>query len=213
MATINSPISVHDPRAAYGGGKEPPLYAGGGDSGGASGGESPDYGARLRRTRLGLVTGLSSVTMIFVALSSAFVVRRGMPTFDERSLTYTHDWLTLSLPVGLLLVNTALLLLSSITVELARRQMARRMALAPVESIPGVTLGRERNFPWLGVTIILGIRISFGPVDGLARVGCPWIRHHEDQWFVLLLTYWDARRPSGWGAVGAVVCGNHFRAA
>jgi cytochrome c oxidase subunit 3 len=138
------------------------LYAGGGDSGGASGGESPDYGARLRRTRLGLVTGLSSVTMIFVALSSAFVVRRGMPTFDERSLTYTHDWLTLSLPVGLLLVNTALLLLSSITVELARRQMARRMALAPVESIPGVTLGRERNFPWLGVTIILG----FGFLSG-----------------------------------------------
>jgi cytochrome c oxidase subunit 3 len=162
MATLNPPISVHDPRASYGGGNRPPSYAGGGDSGDGIGGGSPDYGARLRRTRLGLVTGLSSVTMIFVALTSAFIVRRGMPTFDERSVTYTHDWLTLSLPVGMLLLNTLLLLLSSITVELARRQMARRMALAPVESIPGVTLGRERNFPWLGMTIVLGFGFLAG---------------------------------------------------
>ncbi len=162
MATLNPPISVHDPRAGYGGGNKPPSYAGGGGGGDGMGGGSPDYGARLRRTRLGLVTGLSSVTMIFVALTSAFIVRRGMPSFDERSVTYTHDWLTLSLPLGMLLVNTLLLLLSSITVEMARRQVARRMALAPVESIPGVTLGRERNFPWLGVTIVLGFGFLAG---------------------------------------------------
>ena len=162
MATLNPPISERDPLAGYGGGSKPPSYADGGDSGGGSGGDSPDYGARLRRTRLGLITGLSSVTMIFVALTSAFVVRRGLPTFDERTTTYTHDWLTLSLPVGLLMVNTLLLVLSSITVELARRQIARRMALAPVESIPGVTLGRERSFPWLGVTILLGFGFLAG---------------------------------------------------
>jgi cytochrome c oxidase subunit 3 len=100
--------------------------------------------------------------MIFVALTSAFVVRRGMPTFDERTTTYSRDWLTLSLPVGLLLVNTLLLVLSSITVELARRQLTRRMALAPVESIPGVSLGRERTFPWLGLTIVLGFAFLTG---------------------------------------------------
>ena len=161
MATLNLPISVRDSLAGHGGGNKPPSRAGG-DGDGGSGGDSPDYGARLRRTRLGLVTGLSSVTMIFVALTSAFIVRRGLPTFDERTATYTHDWLTLSLPVGMLLVNTLLLVLSSITVELARRQLVRRMALAPVESIPGVTLGRERNFPWLGVTIVLGFGFLAG---------------------------------------------------
>lgn len=152
---------MRDPLAGHGGGHELPPRPGG-DGGDGNGGGSPDYGARLRRTRLGLVAGLSSVTMIFVALTSAFVVRRGLPTFDERTTTYTHDWLTLSLPVGLLLVNTLLLVLSSITVELARRQLARRMALAPVESIPGVSLGRERSFPWLGLTIILGFGFLTG---------------------------------------------------
>jgi cytochrome c oxidase subunit 3 len=163
MATLNSLFSVREPLARYGGGSKPPIRAGGeGDGDSGRGGESPDYGARLRRVRLGLVTGLSSVTMIFVALTSAFVVRRGLPTFDERTNTYTHDWLALSLPVGLLLVNTLLLVVSSATVELARRQISRRMALAGVDSVPGVTLGRERNFPWLGVTIVLGFGFLVG---------------------------------------------------
>jgi cytochrome c oxidase subunit 3 len=134
----------------------------GGNGDGDGNGGGPDYGGRLRRVRLGLVVGLSSVTMIFVALTSAFIFRRGLPTIDERTGAYTHDWLTLSLPLGLLLVNTFLLLLSSVTVELARRQLARRMALAPVESIPGVSLGRERNFPWLGATVVLGFGFLAG---------------------------------------------------
>lgn len=117
----------------------------------------PDYGARLRRTRLGMIIGLASVTMVFVALTSAFIFRRGLPEIDQRTGTYAHDWVTLSLPVGLLLVNTALLLMSSVTIELARRQLARRMALAPVASIPGVSLGREWNLPWLAMTILLGL--------------------------------------------------------
>jgi cytochrome c oxidase subunit III len=160
MATLNPPISG---RHAFMGGErghEPPADNGG--DGNGNGGGSPDYGTRLRRTRLGLIVGLSSVTMIFVALTSAFIFRRGLPTIDERTGTYTHDWLTLSLPLGMLLVNTLLLALSSITVELARRQLARRMALAPVESIPGVSLGRERYFPWLGATIILGFGFLAG---------------------------------------------------
>lgn len=164
MATFDHSISDQQPLIRQDGGQEPPVsYGGNGDgNGGGSADSSPDYGARLRRTRLGLIVGLASVTMIFVALTSAFVFRRGLPTIDERTETYTHDWLTLSLPVGLLLVNTFLLLLSSVTVELARRQLARRMALAPVESIPGVSLGREWNFPWLATTILLGFGFLAG---------------------------------------------------
>src|SRR6202167_5702999 len=45
---------------------------------------------------------------------------------------------------------------SSITVELARRQITRQAALAPIRSIPGVSLGEDKGFPWLGVTVVLG---------------------------------------------------------
>ena len=44
-------------------------------------------------------------------------------------------------------MNTALLALSSLTAELARRQITRQAALAPVQSIPGVSLGAKAVSP------------------------------------------------------------------
>jgi cytochrome c oxidase subunit 3 len=35
-------------------------------------------------------------------------------------------------------------------------------ALSPVKSIPGVSLGEEKRFPWLGVTVILGLGFLAG---------------------------------------------------
>ena len=154
MATLSSPVTIDVPKTGQGGGGvRPPAYGGGGDGRGDG---SPDYGARLRRLRLGLAIGLTSVTMIFVSLTSAYIVRRGLPTLDERTNTYIRDWIPVDLPLTLLLVNTALLLMSSIAAELARRQITRQAALAPIRSIPGVSLGEERGFPWLGVTLVLG---------------------------------------------------------
>ena len=154
MATLSSPVTIDVPKTGQGGGgTRPPAYGGGGEGRGDG---SPDYGARLRRLRLGLAIGLASVTMIFVSLTSAYVVRRGLPTLDERTNTYVRDWIPVDLPITLLLVNTALLFMSSISAELARRQITRQAALAPVRSIPGVSLGEEKGFPWLGVTLVLG---------------------------------------------------------
>jgi cytochrome c oxidase subunit 3 len=154
MATLSSPVTIDVPKTGQGGGgTRPPAYGGGGDGRGDG---SPDYGARLRRLRLGLAIGLASVTMIFVSLTSAYIVRRGLPTLDERTNTYVRDWIPVDLPITLLLVNTALLLMSSVSAELARRQITRQAALAPVRSIPGVSLGEEKGFPWLGVTLVLG---------------------------------------------------------
>src|SRR6202043_3340436 len=110
MATfLSSPVSIEVPKTGQGsgGGKRPPAYGGGGDGRGDG---SPDYGSRLRRLRLGLAIGLTSVTMIFVFLTSAYVVRRGLPTLDERTNKYVRDWIPVDLPTSLLLVNTALLL-------------------------------------------------------------------------------------------------------
>jgi cytochrome c oxidase subunit 3 len=66
------------------------------------------------------------------------------------------------LPWTLLLANTAVLIASSITIDLARREITREAALAPVQSIPGISLGDERHFPWLGVTTVLGIAFLAG---------------------------------------------------
>ena len=46
--------------------------------------------------------------------------------------------------------------------ELARRQAALQAALAPVKSIPGISLGNERSFPWLGITVLLGFGFLAG---------------------------------------------------
>jgi cytochrome c oxidase subunit III len=153
--------SPTNPIDHIGGMKPPSPPAGGGDDGRGAGG-GPDYGARLRRARLGLICGVGTVCMVFVSLTSAYIVRKGLPSFDDASNSYVHDWGRVALPGMLLAINTALLLLSSVTMEFARRAAARRAALAGVSSIPGVSLRNERSFPWLGLTILLGLGFLAG---------------------------------------------------
>jgi cytochrome c oxidase subunit 3 len=100
--------------------------------------------------------------MVFISLTSAYVVRQGLPTFDGATNSYVRDWGQVQLPWMLLAINTALLLISSLTMEAARRGMARRAALAPLQSIPGIAIGEEKSFPWLGVTVLLGFGFLAG---------------------------------------------------
>ncbi len=154
MATLSPPVTVHVPQAGKnGGGSLPPVYGDGGEGG--RGDRSSDYGSRLRRARLGLAVAIAPIVMLFVAFTSAYIVRQGLPTLDEKTHTYVRDWIPVHLPTTLLLVNTGLLLLSSIAAELARRQITRQAALA-VRSIPGASFGRGRGLPWLGITVVLG---------------------------------------------------------
>jgi len=105
---------------------------------------------------------ITPIVMLFVSFTSAYIVRQGLPTYDEATTSYVRDWLAVSLPSGLLMINTVLLVLSSITIELARRQLNRQAALAPIQTTPGVSLGNERTFPWLNVTAVLGIGFLAG---------------------------------------------------
>lgn len=170
--------------------RKPPVppVGGGGDDGRGDG--TPSYGVRLRRARLGLICAIATVGMVFVSLTSALIVRRGLPTFDEASRTYFRDWGGVQLPWVLLAINTAILLLSSLTMEGARRGIARRAALAPVQSIPGVSLGEERNFPWLGVTVMLGLGFLAG--QGVAwadlRSRGFFVNTNPDSSFIYLFT-------------------------
>jgi len=152
-----------------------PPATGGGDDG--RGGDIPDYGARLRRARLGLICAIATVGMVFISLTSAYIFRRGLPTFDGSVNSYVRDWGRVDLPWALLGVNTLILLASSVTMELARRKAARQAALAPVQSIPGVSLGNEKSLPWLGITVLLGL--SF-----LAGQWLAWSELHNRGFFV-----------------------------
>jgi cytochrome c oxidase subunit 3 len=161
MAILSPNLVVKAPRSRDTGGGDPPSFGGGGN-GNRGGNGSSDYGERLRRARLGLVVGLTAVVMLFVGFTSALLVRRGLPTFDQQTNTYSRDWIPIQLPWTLLLINTGILLGSTITIELARRDIARQMALEPVQSIPGVSLGDDKRFPWLSSTVVLGLGFLVG---------------------------------------------------
>jgi len=138
----------------------PPSGGNGGDN--SQGSNFPNYGARLRRARLGLICAIATVSMVFISLTSAYVVRQGLPTFDGATNSYVRDWGQVQLPWLLLAINTALLLVSSLTMELARRDIKRRAALAPLQSMPGISLGEDKSFPWLGATVLLGFAFLVG---------------------------------------------------
>ena len=137
------------------------------DAGSSQGGEIPDFAVRLRRARLGLGLALAMVSVTFLVFSATFILRRlfeDWPGVDSSVPAPAAHWLHLQLPFGLLLLNTVVLLLSSGAMEMARRQVTKRAALAPVARIPGISLGKESNPPWLAATVVLGCLFVAGQV-------------------------------------------------
>src|SRR6266852_2475790 len=158
MASFSTTATVDDPRISLGDdGVLPPVRGGGGDDGF----ELPDYATRLRRARLGLLVALTPVLMLFVTFSSAYVVRQGLPTLDPRTNTLVRDWIPITLP-KLLLINTRVLILSSVFMELARRQIRGQAARASAKSVPGVSVVEQMKIPWLSMTSVLGLVFLFG---------------------------------------------------
>src|ERR1039458_3910806 len=90
----------------------PPVEGGwGGDGGGGFEGR----GAFRRASFTGLFVLLAASTMLFAAFTSAMVVRRGL----------SDDWASMAKP-PILLLNTAILLASSVALYLARRALKSR---------------------------------------------------------------------------------------
>jgi cytochrome c oxidase subunit 3 len=105
--------------------------------------------------------------MLFVVFTATYALRRLMdesPSVNSTITIRTSHWTHLQLPISLLLFNSLLLMASSVTMEMARRQVTTRAALAPLEGIPGVSLGKERYLPWLQFTIVLGFGFVAGQV-------------------------------------------------
>jgi cytochrome c oxidase subunit 3 len=86
----------------------PPIDRGWGGGDGDTGGR----GASRRASFTGLFVLLAASTMVFAAFTSAFVVRRGL----------SDDWASVPKP-PILFVNTAVLLASSVFLDLSRRSL------------------------------------------------------------------------------------------
>src|SRR5207253_2603444 len=81
------------------------------------------FPAAVRPSQTGIGVALAAISMMFAALTSAMVVRQGA----------ARDWGHFELP-GILYFNTLILLLSSFSLELARRRFAQDPGLGREES-------------------------------------------------------------------------------
>ncbi|MGC2161923.1 MAG: cytochrome c oxidase subunit 3 [Silvibacterium sp.] len=142
----------------------------------------------LIRYRLGVLFALSGDLMFFIALVSAFFVRQSTGHFDVRG-DFTNDWRPLAVP-PILWLNTAVLLLSSVTMEMARRQLFHEIDV--MEEWLG--LGRpavKRAAPWLAATLVLGITFLVGQWvawEQLVQEGFTFISSDPSSHFFYLIT-------------------------
>ena len=160
MASFSTTVTVDPSRiSADDSGTLPPVPTGGNGDRPNSG--APSYGTRLRRARIGLLVALTPILMLFVGFTSAYFVRQGLPTLDPHTNTMGRDWIPVKLPV-LLLFNTAILLLSTLCMEFARRHAKTEAVLASSAANPEACHGDGDNIPWLAVTLVLGLCFLYG---------------------------------------------------
>lgn len=125
---------------------------------------APSSSDRRQINRLGLLVGLGGITMLFAAFTSAYIVRSG-----------GGDWAALELP-PVLWLSTALILASSLTLELARRAFQR---------------GRLSSFgSWSAATAALGtgfLASQFAAWIALNEAGI-YLQSHPKSSFFFVLT-------------------------
>ena len=92
-----------------GSGNTPPAGGDGGGDDGKRGGSGPPSATKYYAA---MAIGIIAILMFFMALAAAFLIRKG-----------TGGWVPVRIP-GLLWVNTAILLASSATLEMARQRLA-----------------------------------------------------------------------------------------
>lgn len=119
------------------GGPKPPSPANGGGDGGK---RRPSGPTSPRRYYTGVALGIVSILMFFMALTSAYVVRKG---------SSGAEWTAFHFP-ALIWLNTAILLASSLTMEIARRRL----------SAPQLSAFRA----WWSLTTALGILFLAGQI-------------------------------------------------
>ena len=132
------------------------------------------------RYRIGVWVAMASILMLFTALSSAYIVRAAS----------SSDWQPLSMP-RILLLSTALILISSGTLETARRRF-RDAASSAYKS-------------WLLLTVVLGLGFLVSQLFAwrqLVRQGVYVASNPHSSFFYLLTALHGAHLLGGLAALG-----------
>jgi cytochrome c oxidase subunit III len=129
--TVTEDIEIID--AGHGGGTGTP--AGGDDDSGSPGSRRP---VPRRAYFTALQLGLAAIVMFFMALASSYIVRKGLGT----------DWQRTPMP-PVVWFNTAILLISSVTIIVARKKLESG--------------AREAFRTWWTITTGLGLLLSTNP--------------------------------------------------
>jgi len=192
MPATFTPAPVEVEKKHTGTGGRPPVdrrpTGGGGDGDNWQNREPGKRGPRevLHRYRLGLFFGLAGDLMFFVALVSAFFVRQTAGHFDARE-QWINDWRPVLIP-PILWLNTLVLLLSSLTIEAARRRLFHE----PDVLEEWLGLGRpaaRRAMPWVIATLALGSAFLVGQVmawQQLSQQGAYFGSNPSSHFFYLL---------------------------
>jgi cytochrome c oxidase subunit 3 len=148
----------------HGSGRRPPTdkrTGGGGDNDNWNDRPNGRRGPRERliRYRMGIFFALASDLMFFVAIVSTFFVSQNTGHFDAYN-NYVNEWSPTLIP-PILWLNTVVLILSSITIETARRRMFHEVDVMDEWLGLGKPITRAA-IPWVAATVVLGIVFLIG---------------------------------------------------
>src|SRR6516164_5646259 len=177
----HSPAETERKEPGIGG--KPPVDrrpTGGGGGGGDDDWQSQHRGPRerLHKIRFFVFFGLAGDMMYFAALVVLFFARQAGMHMAPRSHEMIGDWHPIDLP-PIVYLDTAILILSSLTMEFGRRNIFREIDV--LEEWLG--LGRpavRRALPWIGATLALGTLFVTGQVIAWKQLTAPGFAF--DQW-------------------------------
>ncbi|MGB9244102.1 MAG: cytochrome c oxidase subunit 3 [Candidatus Acidiferrales bacterium] len=153
-------------------------------------------------SQTGVWVAVSAIAMSFAALTSALVVRQGSGA----------DWQRFVLP-RILYLDTAILIASSYTLELARKRFAAGVTALRTESSaqPAAAL-RASALYWLNITLTLGLFFVGGQVLAWQRLASQglFLATSPSSSFFYLLTAMHGLHLLG-GVLGLIYVGNRLR--
>jgi|SRR5215469_2803017 len=186
---------------------------GGGDDGDHEHGPQDFYSSqqRLRRGRIGVAIGIIGVTTLFIVLTVVYLARLGTHHWDPGARQEVYDWRPLMLPYAQLWINSALLVLSSLALELQRRSMIKNAEF----SVMGIAPPRlTSDLPWLAITVGLGLSFLAGQMLVWSRLRSQGLYLHANpssSFFYLLTGLHALHLAGGLIALLYVACGTWLR--
>ena len=142
MATTTLPPGTEITLEPNGGGPRPPVSP------------RPGYvtasGSHAEKSETGVWVAVAAISMFFAAFTSSMIVRQGV----------SPDWLHFQLP-RVMYLSTAILLASSVTLEMARRRFALVADVASGGTVTGKSAVANGMY-WMYVTGVLGALFVIG---------------------------------------------------